>query len=234
MSRGATPLPPGDSDRAPSAREPSGGDGVSLSGESADEQALAQAAAAGDARAFEEIVRRHAGLVLGLGRRILRSRDAADDLLQDVFVKVHRALPEFRGESSLKTWIARVTVNAARNRRRDDARRLRVVAPLGEGSSSAAGADDDPPSLDEMAVDGAPSPERSALSADAQGRIEAALAGLPEEFREAILLREIEGLSYDEIAQALGVSLGTVKSRIARARLRLQEDLGDLVGGGWP
>jgi RNA polymerase sigma-70 factor (ECF subfamily) len=169
--------------------------------------------------------------VLTLARRFLGSREAAEDLLQDVFVKVHGSLAGFRGESSLKTWIARITVNAARNRRRDDARRLRVVAPV---AGLASAGDDDPPSLDEMARDGAPSPERRALSSAARVRIEDALARLPADFREALVLRESEGLSYDEIARATGVEVGTVKSRIARARARLQEELRDLVGGGWP
>lgn len=209
-------------------REPSPSSGV---GEGADpgDAALAAAAASGDDRAFEAIVRRHAGLVLTLGRRLLGSRDAAEDLLQDVFVKVHASLRGFRGEAALKTWIARIAVNTARNRRRDDARRLRVVAPVGSFRPRAGG--DDPPSLDETARDGAPSPERAAMSAAARERIEDALARLPRDFREALLLRESEGLSYEEIASVLGIEIGTVKSRIARARARLQHDLADLADG---
>ena len=177
-------------------------------------------------RAFEEIVRRHAGLVLGLGRRVLGNRAEAEDLLQDVFMKVHRSLATFRGESSLKTWIARVTLNAARNRRRDEGRRLRLVssldAPVKDGENL---------TLGDRVADGAPDPERLAVSKQARLRIEEAIHALPPEFREALVLREIEGLSYEEIAVTLSVNVGTVKSRLARARARLQEALADLVDG---
>jgi RNA polymerase sigma-70 factor (ECF subfamily) len=188
---------------------------------------LVAAARDGDARAFEEIVRRHGGLVLGLGRRLLGSRADAEDLMQDVFIRVHRALPSFRGDSSLKTWIARVAVNAARNRRRDEGRRgLRLArsldAPLAPGSDA---------TLADRIDDPSPGPERLALSAQSRERIEEALRDLPIEYREALVLRDVEGLSYEEIAAALEISLGTVKSRIARGRGRLQEALGDLVGG---
>jgi RNA polymerase sigma-70 factor (ECF subfamily) len=190
------------------------------------DDALVASAAGGDVRAFEEIVKRHAGLVLGLGRRVLGNRAEAEDLLQDVFMKVHRSLSTFRGESSLKTWIARVTMNAARNRRRDEGRRLRLVssldAPLKDGEDS---------TLGDRVADCAPDAERLALSTEARTRIETAIHALPPEFREALVLREIEGLSYDEIAAALEINVGTVKSRLARARTRLQEALADLVDG---
>ena len=193
-----------------------------------DEARLVAAAASGDATAFEEIVRRHAGLVLSLGRRILGNREAAEDLLQDVCLKVHRALPAYRAEASLKTWIARIAVNAARNRKRDDARRLRVVAPV---LDAPLGTGEGPLTLADLASDESPSPERAAASAQARERIEDAIGALPEEFREALVLREVEGLSYEEIASVLEISLGTVKSRIARARLRLMDALEDLAGG---
>jgi RNA polymerase sigma-70 factor (ECF subfamily) len=194
-----------------------------------DEARLVAAAASGDSTAFEEIVRRHAGLVLSLGRRILGNREAAEDLLQDVFLKVHRALAGYRAEASLKTWIARIAVNAARNRKRDDARRLRVVAPVLDAPLGTA--DGSLLTLGDLASDDAPSPERAAASAEARIRIEHALGALPSEFREALVLREIEGLSYEEISEVLEISLGTVKSRIARARLRLMDALEDLAGG---
>ena len=196
-------------DRAPSAGE---------------DDALVASAARGDARAFEDLVRRHSGLVLGLGRRVLGSRADAEDLLQDVFMKIHRALPGFRGESSVRTWIARVTLNAARNRKRDEGRRLRLVSSLDEPVR-----DGEAVTLGDRVADGAPDPERRALSREARARIEEALATLPVEFREALVLREIEGFSYDEIATALEVEVGTVKSRLARARARLQDALADLV-----
>ncbi len=190
---------------------------------------MVAAAVRGEPAAFEEIVRTHAGLVLSIGRRMLGTREAAEDLMQDVFIKVHRALPDFRGEASLKSFIARIAVNTAHNRRRDDSRRLRVVAPWAPRNP-----DGDAPELADIAADTAPGPDRLALSSAARARVEAALQAMPDEFRDALVLREIEGLSYEEIGEALGVAPGTVKSRLARARLRMQEALGDLVGGGWP
>ena len=191
------------------------------------DEGLARSAAGGDANAFEELVRRHAGLVLGLGIRVLGSRADAEALLQDVFMKIHGALPSFRGESTFKTWVARVTLNAARNRKRDEGRRLRLVTSLDAPLKG-----DENSTLADRISDGAPSPERQALSMDARARIERALARLPEEFRVVLILREIEGLSYDEIALALEIQPGTVKSRLARARGRLQEELADLVDRG--
>jgi len=190
---------------------------------------LARDAAAGDGSAFDRIVRRHGRRVLGLGLRLLGNREDAEDLAQDVFVRVLRALPSFRGESSLATWITRVTVNAARNRQRDERRRARhrtasldePVRPSGDGPvTTRADLLDDP----------APGPERRALAAESGRRVEEALARLAPEFREALVLREVEGLSYQEIAEVLAIEIGTVKSRIARARARLQQDLADLVG----
>ena len=185
---------------------------------------LVQAASHGDARAFEEIVRRHAGLVLGVGRRLLGNRSDAEDLLQDVFVRVHRGLERFRGASSTKTWIARIAVNAAHNRRRDDSRR-----GLHAMDSLDAPVHEDGEPLAASIADDRPDPERLALSGEARERVDRALGELPIEFREALVLREIEQMSYDEIAVALEVSVGTVKSRISRGRARLQEALGDLV-----
>jgi RNA polymerase sigma-70 factor (ECF subfamily) len=190
---------------------------------------LARAAAAGESGAFESIVRRHGRRVLGLGLRLTGNRADAEDLAQDVFVRVLRALPSFRGEASLATWITRVTVNAARNRHRDGRRRgsdrtSSLDEPLCAGDSGA-----DAVTRADRLDDPAPSPERQALSAETGRRLEAALARLAPEFREALVLREIEGLSYQEIATALEVEVGTVKSRIARARARLQDELADLV-----
>jgi RNA polymerase sigma-70 factor (ECF subfamily) len=189
---------------------------------------LARDAAAGDGSAFERIVHRHGRRVLGLGLRLLGNRADAEDLAQDVFVRVLRALPSFRGESSLATWITRVAVNAARNRTRDERRRARhrtasldePLDPSGEGAGMTRG---------DLVGDEAPGPERRALAAESGRRVEQALGRLAPGLREALVLREIEGLSYQQIAEALDVEVGTVKSRIARARSRLQEDLADLV-----
>lgn len=190
-----------------------------------DDAGLAVAAGEGDASAFEEIVRRHGGLVLGLATRLLGSRADAEDVAQEVFLRVHRGLPSFRGDASLRTWITQVTVNAARNHHRwSRRRRLHLTRSLDEPAA------EDAPAPREKLADASAGPERLALSAEAGHRVEEALARLPEEYRDAIVLRESGGLSYEEIAARLGVRIGTVKSRIARARARLQEALRDLVG----
>jgi len=191
-----------------------------------EEAELVRAASGGDEPAVAEVLRRHASLVLALGVRLLGNRADAEDLLQDVFIRIHRGLSSFRGDSSLKTWICQVTINAARNRKRSDRRRLLHLT-----DSLDAPVHDDPDGYspaDRIADDRA-TPDRLALSAEVRRRVETAIAGLPAEFREALVLRELEGMAYEDIATALDVSTGTVKSRIARGRARLQEALADLV-----
>lgn len=195
---------------------------------------LAAAAAGGDDAAFEQIVSEHGPRVMRLGMRLLGDRADAEDLLQDVFVRVHRSLDGFRADANLATWITRVTINAARNRVRDARRRRRHVTdsldePVGRER------DDTPTRAELLASDGA-GPERLALAGEAARRIADALAALPPEFREVLVLREVEQLAYSDIVQATGLELGTVKSRIARGRQRLQLALGDLArsDGGLP
>lgn len=162
----------------------------------------------GDPDAFDELYERHAELVYGLARRLVGPRDAAD-VAQEIFIRIFRHLGGFRGRSSLKTWVYRVALNHCRSR----LRRRRPIDQLEEGEGPG-GADSLP---DERS-----GPEKAALARDELRRVEEALASLPRPFREAVVLRDVEGLKYGEIAEVLGVRIGTVRSRIARGRERLR------------
>ena len=174
----------------------------------------------GDAAAFEEIYREHSEMVYNLALRLCGDRERAADLSQETFLRIHRHLGKFRGRSSLKTWIYRVTLNHCRSRL---ARRN-----LPTRSIDAASADGDGRAGREapiVLVDGSRSPEERAMAGDAEKILQAALAELPVVFREAVVLRDLEGLAYDEIAAVLGARIGTVRSRIARGRGMLRDVL---------
>lgn len=171
----------------------------------ADEADLARARA-GDTAAFAALVRRHQDRVFGFILRMLDARDEAMELTQDVFVRAWQALPGWRPEARFSTWLLQIARNAAF----DQLRRRRVVqfAPLDDGLDVA---------------DGAPGPEERYASRQRQTRLEHALLRIAAEHREILLLREVEDLSYGELAAVLGVAEGTVKSRLARARAALLE-----------
>jgi len=168
---------------------------------------------AGDGRAFDEVYVRYSGMVYGLALRLSANPQEAEDLTQDVFLRIFRHLAGFRGGSSLKTWVYRVALNQCRSR-------FARFRPPTQG-------------LFEEGVEEAPQlrdpsrgPEEVALSSDAARLISEALARLPLVFREAVVLRDLEGLAYEEIADATGVRVGTVRSRIARGREQLRQLLG--------
>lgn len=180
------------------------------------EAALIQRCAAGDETACAELVAEHQRMVVQLAMNLLGDRDEALDLSQEVFLRVFRTIHRFRGQSSLRTWIYRIAVNQARNRHRFWRRRHR----------------DAQVSLDEhVALHGdfesgvEVTPERLLAQKELAARLQRALDRLPFDQRTAIILREIDGLSYDEIAFSLGVAVGTVKSRLTRARQTLRSDL---------
>ena len=161
-------------------------------------------ARAGDTAAFAALVRRHQDRVFGFILRMLDTRDEAMELTQDVFVKAWQALPGWRPEARFSTWLLQIARNAAL----DQLRRRRVVqfAPLDDGMDVA---------------DTAPGPEARYASRQRQALLENALQQIAAEHREILLLREIEDLSYAELAAVLGIAEGTVKSRLARARAAL-------------
>jgi RNA polymerase sigma-70 factor (ECF subfamily) len=168
--------------------------------------------------AYEELITRFQQPVYSLALRLLTGQTEACDVAQEVFLKVFRNISSFRGHSSLKTWIYRITVNEAHNARRWFFRHRRREVDLDNQP-------DDSPNWKELIADEGRSPLEIAVDREQQVLVEAALERINPIFREAVALRDIADLSYDEIAQVLGVSLGTVKSRILRGREALREEL---------
>jgi RNA polymerase sigma-70 factor (ECF subfamily) len=178
---------------------------------------------AGVALNFEHLFQSYHPMVFQMACRILGDREEALDVSQEVFLTVYRKLNHFRGESSVRTWIYRIAVNRAANRRRWWSRlRRRGTVSLDEHLSK-----DEPRSFSDVLESSESSPEDMLLAADERRRIEHCLLRLPIHQRIAVIMRDIEGLSYEEIAESTQVSLGTVKSRIARGR----EELKSLLNG---
>jgi RNA polymerase sigma-70 factor (ECF subfamily) len=178
---------------------------------------LVQQCASGDEAACTRLVTDHQRLVYQLALHLLGDQQEALDLSQEVFLRVFRTLPQFRGQSSLRTWIYRIVVNQASNRRRWWRRRFR---------SRQVALDDHTASHGDVAESRSYAmPDRVLQQREAAGLVWAALDALPFEQRAVIVLREIDGLSYEEIAASLGVAVGTVKSRLARARENLRDML---------
>lgn len=184
------------------------------------ERTLAERHLWGDAAAFEEIYREHSEMVYNLALRLAGDRERAADLSQEVFLRIHRHLGKFRGRSSLKTWIYRVTVNHCRSRL---ARRRLLTRSIDAASMDSGERGEREPPI--VLTDPARNPEQRAMAGDAEKVLQAALAELPVVFREAVVLRDLEDLAYDEIAEVLGARIGTVRSRIARGRGMLRDVL---------
>ncbi len=166
----------------------------------------------GDPEAFDEIYGRYGTMVYQLALRMSGDPVLAEDLSQDVFVRVFRHLGKFRGKSSLKTWVYRVALNCCRSRLSRKTRRARPFVDV-----------------EDETFESVPSPREGTdarvVRRETGELLETALAQLPVAFREAVVLRDICDLAYDEIAQVLDVRIGTVRSRIARGRDRLRREL---------
>lgn len=181
---------------------------------------LVRAAAGGDEDAFAQLVALHEKKVYNLALRMCGNPEDAADAAQEAFLAAWKGLPRFRGEAGFSTWLYRLTSNAAIDHLR------RVKRQRGEVSLDGGG-----PGLD--AVDDAPSPQAQAEETELREAVAEGLSMLSEDHRQALLLRELRGLSYEEIASELRVDLGTVKSRISRARGSLRKILvknGNLSG----
>jgi len=176
---------------------------------------------AGEASAFEALVRRHERRVYRLLLRMLGSREEAEDVAQETFLSLHRHGRRFRRESRFSTFVYRVAANAALNRRRSLGRRRARIDRL--AGWQAAGDE-----LPERPRD----PEDSAVAGEVGVRVREALGTLSPTLRMPVVLYDIEGLSYGEIAEVLGIAEGTVKSRIHRARQALRSELSELLGAG--
>jgi len=171
---------------------------------------LVSTARSGDFAAFEELVRRYRNDVFRLAFHFVRNREEAWDISQEVFIKIHRSLRDFRGEANFKTWVMRITANQCKDYFKK--RRLATVA-LDEARSTP------------NAPSGVPGPSDALEARELGAAIEAALDKLSHKHRTTFVLREFEGLSYQEMAQVMNCSLGTVMSRLHHARKKLQENL---------
>ncbi|MBN2056388.1 sigma-70 family RNA polymerase sigma factor [bacterium] len=182
-----------------------------------DESCLVAACLRGEEPAFSELVCRFQSKVHTVAARFLGERDDIEEVAQDVFLAVFRGLPRFAGRASLGTWIYRITVNHCLNRRKKRWFRLRRLT---RSLHDASGENAPSPGIDRI-VSPRPNPEAVVLSRERIEHLSAALAALPSKFRMALILRDIEGLEYMEMADVLGISVGTVKSRLNRGRTRL-------------
>ena len=184
------------------------------------DRTLVDEAAAGDLDAFENLVRRYQTRIVNYALAIVRDTGEAEDVAQETFIRAYRSLGRFRGESSFKTWLYTIATNTARTALERRGRRARV------GDQSL---DDEAQTLSAGSVpSGLPDPETTLVTRDA---IDRALATLPDTLRVAVVLRDVEGLDYKEIAKVTGSPIGTVESRIFRARQRLRTLLGPLRSG---
>ena len=190
--------------------------------EAGDDRALVTAAQKGDKRAFRALVERYQRRVVQLALGMTKDPDEAMDIAQETFVRVHRYLPSFKGDSSFFTWTYRIAMNLCLDVQRRRGRLERV--DLEQGDEAEIEAAMDAPSA---ALAG---PQRQALNAELRGRIEEALASLSENHRAILLLREVEGLSYEELSRVLAIRKGTVMSRLFHARLKMQNKLREYLG----
>lgn len=212
-------------DSAPTLSQQASGPAQQASGPADQEQAppdpqLLERCKAGDASAFEEILRRYQGMVYNLIYRMVGQRAEAEDLFQDVFLRVYQRIGEFEQRSSLGTWIYRITVNRVLDYRRA-ARKFPIL-----GSNPGHDAEDNPGPI---RADSASGPVAEVEAVERHAAVHRALLELEEELRTAILLRDIQGRSYAEIAEILDCPIGTVRSRIHRARTILKEKLRALL-----
>ncbi len=188
------------------------------SGVSEEDARILRGLRAGIEGAYEELIERYEQPVYGIVYRLLGNQSDACDVAQEVFLKVFRGVSAFREQSSLRTWIYRIAVNEAHNHRRWFARHCRREVSI----------EDDRPehaSSLEYAPDPGQSPFEQVLNSENRTLIERALTRINPVFRTAVVLRDIQNLSYEEIAEILQVSLGTVKSRIMRGREALRREL---------
>lgn len=194
-----------------------------------DEAALVEELRAGSEEAFAWLLARYHQPIYSLLARTVHDRADAADLTQEVFVKVFRGVGSFHGQSSLRTWIYRIALHEASNQRRWWVRHKQREVPI-EQEVSASGTGT-PVRLKDLLIDPSEGPYETALHAENRARVERALSQVPEPFRTTLILRDIEGFVYEEVAEMQGVNLGTVKSRLVRGRAYLRALLGNQARG---
>ena len=182
---------------------------------------------AGSEEAFASLIAQYHQPIYSLVARMVHNPSDAPDLVQEIFVKVFRGIGSFHGDSSLRTWIYRIALHEAANQRRWWSRHRRqevtIESEIGESSEGR------PILLKDTLADAHESPFELAASEEMRSRIEAELREIPEPFRSAVILRDLEGFAYDEIAEILHCNLGTVKSRLMRGRAHLKARLAPLL-----
>lgn len=162
----------------------------------------------GDRLAFNQLVLKYRGRVMGIAARMLGDRAAAEDLAQDIFVKVYRSLRDFHGAALFSTWLYRITANSCLNHRKKQSRERRLAEVVDD--------------LEALRCDPSSNPHNVLERKQLAAQLEKAIGGLPEDQRMVLVLRDIEGLSYEEIADCLTLELGTVRSRLHHARLEVK------------
>jgi len=186
------------------------------------EQVFIENLRAGEAEAFDLLITRYSADIYALLFRLTQDPEEAGDLTQDTFLRAFRSIGKFRGDSELKTWLFRIAINESRNRFRwwKRQRREKTISldePLSESNRS----------IGDTLAGNSPNPEEVLLDDEYRRALYSALGSLPDIFREALVLCDIEGQSYQEIAVILEINIGTVKSRIARGREELRKQLRD-------
>ena len=186
------------------------------------DQQLVQRAQRGDLRAFDLLVLKYQGRIAALVSRYVSDAGEVEDVTQEAFIKAYRALGKFRGDSAFYTWLYRIAANAAKNHLVAKGRRPGADATI-----------EDAEGLDEGGLlSESASPEALAMGGELAEVVESALNALPDELKAALMLREFDGLSYDDIADVLGCPVGTVRSRIFRAREAVDQRVKEQISGG--
>jgi RNA polymerase sigma-70 factor (ECF subfamily) len=183
---------------------------------------LVQRVREGDQRAYGLLVEKYRRKLMRLLSRMVRDPDEIEDIAQETFIKAYRALPQFRGDAAFYTWLYRIAVNTAKNHLASKGRGMQSL------SEQALNDEDEPD--ERLMVQDISTPESELLSKQVAYAVNDAVEALPEELRQAITLREIEGMSYEEIAEAMACPIGTVRSRIFRAREAIAAKLRPILG----
>ncbi len=183
---------------------------------------LVERARAGDKHAFDLLVQKYHRRLMRLLSRMVRNQEEVEDIAQETFIKAYRALPQFRGDAAFYTWLYRIGVNTARNFLSSRGRALPTI------SDQAVNDDDEPD--ERLVAQDISTPESMLLSKQVAIAVNEAIDALQEELRTAITLREMEGMSYEEIAEMMACPIGTVRSRIFRAREAIAAKLRPILG----
>lgn len=190
---------------------------TNVTGDTGEDLALVQSAREGDMAAFEQLIKRYDRNVFRIANHITQNREDAEDVVQDAFLKAYQKLDQFQGNSKFYTWLVRIAVNEALMKLRK--RKASKTVSIDEDVETDEGF------VPREVTDWSPNPEQLYKQAELGDILEKTIQGLPSGFRTVFVLRDVEGLSTEETADALGLSIPAVKSRLLRARLQLRERL---------